>query len=336
MPLKNKLLLKEDEFGGSDLFFDPEDLGTDIIEDTTKEEPVVAIGSDQSYHDPKWKKKYDESTSEQQRENIVDGFLNAYLKSHAIPKGKISKFRNELKKQIRDYGSNSLSEISNPFLKFLTRYNNENDLGAIKESDYKNIENAYASGAINDATLSGKGLGGNRNIIFNNSMLDRTNDDFSYLCKAYSWIARNTATLAKYVDNCNQDQLAEFAKILGDDNIYADCYIPVEHGGPGLDKLKADIKSNLINTILFEDGSSKRTTTNKDPIRKAQNIYQAMDFLDDQVAPAAAEKTSKDDLLTRETKSLSDKELEAYKALTDEKARDLIAYLLKTHGGIKL
>lgn len=336
MPLKNKLLLKEDEFGGSDLFLDPEDVGTDHIEEVTVEEPVTPIGSDESYHDPKWKKKYDESKSDAERNTILEGFLNAYLKSHSISKGKISKIRNELKRQLTNYGSDSLSEISNPFLKYLTKYNTQNDLSAIKESDYKNIENAYASGAINDTTLSGKGYGGLRNIIFNNSMLKRTPDDFNYLCQAYSWISRNTESLAKYVDNCDLDQLANFGKILGDEMLYSDCHIPEEYGGKGLDKIKADVKANLVNTILFDDGYNKTTTTNKDKIRPALNIYKAMDYLDDQVAPAAEEKTSKDDLLTRETKTLSDKELEAYKSLDDEKARDLIAYLLKTHERIKI
>ena len=338
--MAKRLKLKEDQFGNSDLNWEPDDLSD--LENTKDSSQDKSLNSRESYVDTKWQKLYDKAKSTSEQERVMDNFLKSFLNFHNIPSSSLRKdVKDIIKDQFRNFGSESLDESKNPFLKFLVKYADQpqHDLGSMKASDYNNLINLYSKEAITDNTLEGKGQGGLDNPIFNSSMLGRTAPDTLYISQAYSWITRNLRKLQDYVKAAKIEDLTRFAEILGDESLRIYTINPGELDKDA-DQLKKDIMTNLINILFYQDSdlADNKTFRNTDIIRPANNIYKALDYLDG-LRPAEDEKTSRDDLLSRADRDdheLSDADKKRFEDLDDEKARDLIAYLLKTHKGIKI
>lgn len=328
MPIKNKLILTEDQFGNSDVGLD------DPIDsyDDYDPNPRARPNDTYDYDNLDYKKAFDRAQTEQEKKKVINRFLLKFLRTAGIPTSKFKNIREKVVDQLYSFGSESLNELNNPFLRFIDKYAKKNDLAQMQAADYDNITHAYADGVINENTIVGKGQYGNDNIIFNPSMLKRSYEDFSYLCKAFSWIFGHKGVLSNYIDNCSQEALIRFADMLGNKELSADLTIPAENGGKGLEQAKADLKNNFIKEIMFDDRGN---------VRPARDIFRAMDFLDDQSAQSQNNNpnnntTERDSLIARTPKNLSENEMNTVKNLNDEKARDIISYILQTHRGINI
>ena len=231
---------------------------------------------------------------------FIELFLQKWFVKKGIQLGDWEKAKNMLIRIIREVG---VDERTNPFLSFVEKYNERNKKGLSSE-DLITVNNAYANEILDYQDVSGTGHAGNKHIIFNPSLYDRSGDEQDKLVEIYEQLSDDN-----YLSKLNLNMIA---------NAFPDTQFKA------LSKTKS--KDKIRNLLMFEDGNPDNDVLSLQDIQGGLQAGLGYKYNKDETKDGR-DKREKDSKL----KNISKSELKRiFRDLDSEDVVDVINSLIKS------
>jgi hypothetical protein len=258
-------------------------------------------------------KQYNETPD---KDSVINNFLAAFEKKYDL-KLNIN-LKQSLANNIKQSGGGVfLDYLSNPYLQFLINYNKVGcNVYEFNSIDFDNLIHLYGDSVISQNNMFAIGQQGQNDIIFVQNLWENSYEEIKYICQAFYWL--NNSSNFK---SLNFDKVTDTTIITGF----------LKQLGVGNTTSVASLSDITQDFILFVKGTYSHTGI----LRKADRIYNSLEYLDSVKSNLGVKIEGKTELENIKSKTVKDptkwssKGIDI-KTMNKDDAEELIKYIIST------